>query len=52
MSFILCTSVFAQSDFEGKVVMRISGDQTTDIDYFIKGENIRMEMNAEENNFI
>ena len=48
----LCTSFFAQSNFEGKVVLRISEDEITDINYFVKGENIRMEMSADENKIV
>jgi hypothetical protein len=52
LSFLFCTSVFAQNDFEGKIVLKISGDQTSDINYFIKQNKIRMEMNAEGNEAI
>lgn len=47
--FFLSVSVFAQTGFEGKVAMRITGDETADIDYFIKGNNLRMEMDADGN---
>ncbi|HSP88794.1 MAG TPA: DUF4412 domain-containing protein [Ignavibacteriaceae bacterium] len=53
---ILTITTFAQTDFEGKVVMRISGEdseESGDIDYFIKDQNLRMEMkSAEESMFI
>jgi hypothetical protein len=49
---ILTSSVLAQNPFEGKIKMRISGDETADIDYFVKGEKIRMEMEAEGNNAV
>jgi len=47
ISFFLGVSVSAQIDFEGKVALRITGDESADIDYFYKGNNIRMEMDAE-----
>jgi hypothetical protein len=47
--FFFGASVFAQTGFEGKVALRITGDETADIDYFIKGKNIRMEMEAKGN---
>jgi hypothetical protein len=53
ISFFFSISVSAQSDFEGKIALRISGDdETTDMDYFIKGENIRMEVDAEDNSAV
>ena len=50
--FIFCLSSFAQQDFEGKVVLRISGDETSDITYFIKGDDLRMEIESDGNNVI
>lgn len=52
-ALFLCTAAFAQNNFEGKVTMKISGDdQTSNIDYFIKGDNIRMEMKADQGSVI
>ncbi len=39
---------FAQTDFEGKVVMRISAEHSADVDYYIKENNMRMEMKSEK----
>jgi hypothetical protein len=49
ISFFPGISVFAQTGFEGKIALRITGDESADIDYFIKDSNIRMEMDAEGN---
>jgi len=50
--FALCSVTLAQNEFEGKVVMRMTGDQTVNMDYFVKENRMRMEMNAEEGKFI
>lgn len=47
--FSLTTQNFAQSDFEGKIVMKIlEEDNSVDVDYYIKGDKMKMEMNAEQ----
>jgi len=48
--FTSFVGLFAQADFEGKIKFKISSDgDEMFLDYFIKGENLRMEMgdNAE-----
>ncbi len=45
--FLSATSITAQDTFEGKVKFKVSGgdsDESAVIDYFIKGDKIRMEM--------
>jgi hypothetical protein len=44
---IFCISSFAQSNFEGKIVMKISGKETSNIVYYVKGNNMRMEVEAQ-----
>jgi len=45
----LTTLTFAQSDFEGKIVLKILDEGNSfDVDYFIKGDKMKMEMNAAE----
>jgi hypothetical protein len=55
LAAILCSSVYAQSNFEGKVVMRVTGeeeDEKSDMDYYIKEDKIRMEIKSEEGKLI
>src|SRR5690554_1981742 len=45
----LTTLTFAQSDFEGKIVLKILDEGNSfNVDYFIKGDKMKMEMNAAE----
>ena len=43
---IFCASIPAQSNFEGKIVMKITGKETSNIVYFVKGDNTRIEVEA------
>lgn len=43
---IFCFSSSAQSNFEGKIVMKITGKETSNIVYFVKGDNARIEVEA------
>lgn len=52
ISFFLGLSAFAQSGFEGKIVLRITDEETTDIAYFAKGENTRMEIDSKGNKVV
>lgn len=51
-TLLFCSTLLAQSNFEGKVIMRITGDESTDMNYFAKGDKIRMEVEAEGNEAI
>jgi len=46
--FSLCSFSFAQNDFEGKIVMRITDEESTDIDYYLKKDKMRMEFKSDE----
>jgi len=41
-----CVSSFPQSDFEGKIVMKITGKETSNMVYYLKGDNARMEVES------
>lgn len=44
---------FSQNDFEGKVVLKISEDETAaDVDYFVKDEKTRMEMKSNHGSMV
>ncbi len=43
---ILYTSSFAQNNFEGKIVMKITGKETSNMVYYLKGDNARMEVES------
>ncbi len=43
---IFCVSSSAQSDFEGKIVMKITGNETSNIVYYVQGDNARMEVES------
>jgi Domain of unknown function (DUF4412) len=43
---IFCVSSSSQTDFEGKIVMKITGNETSNIVYYVQGENTRMEVES------
>ena len=43
---ILSISSFAKTDFEGKIVMKITGKETSNIIYYVKGNETRMEVES------
>ncbi|RPI70742.1 MAG: DUF4412 domain-containing protein [Ignavibacteriales bacterium] len=46
-------TAFAQSDFEGKVVLKISDNEDAgDVDYFVKDNKMRMEMKSSEGSMV
>jgi len=53
ITFLCTVSVFGQNNFEGKVVFRISEEESgADVDYFVKDNKMRMEMKSEEGSMV
>lgn len=47
--FLITSSIFAQATFEGSVKIKMTADdESFSMDYFIKADNMRMEMNSGE----